>query len=595
MEFNIFSELKKNVDHFITEKVSIATLNPSKDGIRYAQRGDLGAAHSQRETIAAIDLAVNSTFATGKWDSEGQRKVYLNKVNFIRDVSRMRTDLDTKNFVFHPDSEEDQWGAYFMSRQFKVFVRENDYGETVNRLGDDYATYGWAVSKKVGKNSQRVPIRNLFNTQTDSLGLKHASMVGGFCGEIHEEMMVHEMEDLGWDVDGLDEKKKYKVYEQYSLVPQSAIDFYNGMADTIVNKDWTLAMQVLIPQATETAPKEGEEMGHVCFLEKIDEAPYDEARWENIDGRTMPRGPVENQLENQVATNLNANFLRKGLLHATKHLYQSQNENYQKNLVKEVRDGQVLGVGPNGLITPVATESRNMGELTKSFSIWDENTQQKGFAFEVATGAALPSGTPFRLGVILSQAVDTFFTLKRETYGLFLKRSFYSQLVPIFQSQTKEHNLAVMNGEEGTAALKRAMAIVHSNKRIFDSLIANRKIDPAQIKADVEQELEASAYLFTEVPDKFYKDVKYNMELDITDEATDTQADIESLTTLYTSMAQTGDPRSEKVLGQIFALRGQNAAVILGPKPAPQPQVNPAQRVPSNLPVNNAQNAATPQ
>ncbi len=582
MTFDLFGNLKKNLEDFNNNKVVIAT-NKIQENARYLDGKDKGYMFSQKENINLINLFVNSKFQSGQYDTEGQRKIFLNKVTFARDVFRMRTDIDVKNYVFNPDDLDDQWPVWLKQRQFRIWARENNYGEQLNTLGDDYSTYGWCILKKVNKTVEPAVIRNIFCTQDDSKGLDHAAKNGGYCGEIHERMSVDTMKDLGWKTDGLDEDKMHKVYEQYCLVPRSVIDKNNNRTSSKDDKR-VLAVQAL----TLDAEKEGKDAtGNVLFIEEIDSVPYEECRDEVIQGRTMPRGTVERLFENQIAANLTANLRRRSLLWSSKKLFQTKGENANKNLVANVRDGQVLEVGINGEITPIATETRSLGEYTADDQVWDKNTQQRSFTYESATGESMPSGTPFRLGVLLTNAVDSYYKLKRQQFGLFLKRSFFSQLIPIFEKETKEHTLGIVATESGLNHFKDALVTIHTNKRIYDSILAGVKPDPEAIKNKVIEEVNKSPMYFVDVKDGTY-DVQQHMELDITDESTD-PSDIESLTTLYTSMVQAQDPRAEQVLQRIFATKGKNLDAIAGPKPStpiPQqlPQGQPQQ--PNNQPLN---------
>ena len=556
--YNIFAELKKNIEDFNQGKVVI-TKKPSDSSARYLSKKDMNYVFSQPETLAIVDLYMASQFEKGKFDTEGQRKVFLNKVRFIRDVSRMRTDIDVKNYVFNPDTYEDIWGTYLMQKKFKIWTREQYFGETLNRLQDDFATYGTAVTKKVGDEVYRVPIKNLINTQ-DAETLEEAAE----CGYVIEKhkMTRYEMEEMKhWDVADLDYDKEYEVYERYSMIPESVLKGKTS-GDSAKEKR-VLAMQILIPDVAEGQDKEG---GKIVFMEKVDGIPYQDVFWEKVDGRWLGRGPVENELEAQVAANMTANLRRRALLWSSKKLFQTASEEVAKNLVKDVKDGEVLYVGNNGTIAPVAMETRNMAEFSADEAVWNDNSQKTSFTFEVATGESMPSGTPFRLGVVLSQAVDSFFNLKKEQFGLFLKRSFYEQIVPIFMEDVGEHSLAFAQTESGVDLLRMAMTEHFTQKEITKQLIAGQLPEPEMIKANVEQQLVKSPYMFVDIPEGFYKTLKYHMELDITDEATDTRTEIETLTTLYQVMAQKGDPRAEKIVDMILAKTGKNLNAMVGLK-----------------------------
>lgn len=584
--YNLFAELKKNIEDFENGRILLTKKQFNDESARFLSKNNKGISYSQYETVNMIDLMINSVYKSGLYDSEGQRKTFLNIVRFIRDVSRMRTDIDVKNYIFKPDTRDDIWQAYFMSRQFKIWAREKNYSETLNRLQDDFCTYGTAVSKKVGSDIVRVPISSLRNKQ-DAESLDKTAKSNGYVIEEYDMVLSEMKEFKDWNIEGLDYSKTYKVFERYSLVPKWIIDKWNG--EDTKNEEMVLAMQILLPDATDTKEEWG---GRVLFLEKIDKVPYEEVWWERVNGRWLGRGPVENQFENQIARNMTANLRRRALLWGSKKVFQASGEDVPKNLIRDVKDGQVLQVGPNGQITQIPMESRNLAEFGSDESVWDKNSQQLSFTFEVTTGESLPSGTPFRLGVLLNQAVETFFSLKREHFGLWARRAFFSQLIPIFKKESKRHTVIIAKGEDGFESLKKRFIEFHTGDRFIKNILNGKIISIEDIRTQVEKEVNDSPILITEIEDNFYKDAVLHMDLDITGESEDTQEVIQTLTTIYQILSQKNDPRADNVLDVILSKTGKNMQSIAG-KSQGGPMVPTAQQL-SNIPLEKLQGMTTP-
>lgn len=584
MEFNLFSTLKNNLEDFDNKKLHLA--EGEQETGRYLSKEKYGYFFSQKDTINDIDLAINSIFKTGKFDSEGQRKIYLNKVRFVRDVARMRTDVDVKNYLMTPETYKDFWATYCMSRKFKQWAKEENYGEMINALLDDFNTYGTAVIKQIGSDVERVPLKTLKNTQ-DAKSLKEAVTCGGYVIQEHE-MTLYEMQKMkNWDTEGFEHGKRYKVYEMYCLIPKELIKDPSFKA---VKAEYMKEAMVVM---TLDVSDKGDPSGKIIFIEET-ECPMEEAWFEKVDGRWLGRGPVEIQLEHQIATNLSFNLRRKALLHSSKRVYITNSEELEKNLLQEVRDGQVMYAGPNGDVRPIVNETRNIAEFSADDALLDKNIQQTSFTFEVATGESLPSGTPFRLGVILSQAVESYYNLKREYFALFLKRSFFSQIIPMFAKQTKEHTLTISVDSEGATYLKDAMTEYHARQRVKDALLNGQVPEVDRIKQEIEAEMIKSPYFYVEIPDGFYKNIKYQLDLNITDESQDVAKEIETLTTLYQTLAQAQDPRADRVLQTIISKTGNSLEALAG-KGGTAPAI-PTGNAPTGgpLPVNNVGANANP-
>jgi hypothetical protein len=588
--FDIFGQVTKELEQFKNEKVQIAGQESGND-VRYLKRQDSGYSFSQKDTLNLIDLYYNSKFETGPIDSEGQRKLFLNICAFRADVASKQIDLDTKDFIFIPDDSGSKWGAYFIQRKFKDWARENYFGEFINELVENLPKYGTVVVKRVGKKLERVPLKKLVNQQ-DAKTLNDATYVI----EVHDKMTKDDMEKYpDWDTSGVELEfgQTTTVYERYGIVPCEWYYAYKGEKCPEGEKGKSKKCVVILTlKKSKSNPKEI--TGSVLFAEEVKEVPYLECHWKQQDGRWLGIGEVENQFENQISRNMIANLRRRSLLWSSKKIFQSPDETVNKNLIKDVKDGDVLRIMPNGNITQVDMASRQIGEFQSAEDVWEKNSDQKSFTYEAATGESMPSGTPFRLGVILSNAVNSHFGLKKEKLGLFLKKLVIEDVFEIFKKEnSKAHTITVMGTDKGMNDLRKVASEIELNNKMIEWAMSDAKTMPDWNleKQGIELAYQQQSHLFVPIPDKFYDDIKHHIEVSITGEEIDTASQISSLTTIYQSLIQTGDPRAEQVLSEIMALTGKNLEAILGPKPTQQPQQQAPQQVqPNTMPIIPQQN-----
>lgn len=588
--FDIFGQVTKELEQFKNEKVQIAGQESGND-VRYLKRQDSGYSFSQKDTLNLIDLYYNSKFETGPIDSEGQRKLFLNICAFRADVASKQIDLDTKDFIFIPDDSGSKWGAYFIQRKFKDWARENYFGEFINELVENLPKYGTVVVKRVGKKLERVPLKKLVNQQ-DAKTLNDATYVI----EVHDKMTKDDMEKYpDWDTSGVELEfgQTTTVYERYGIVPCEWYYAYKGEKCPEGEKGKSKKCVVILTlKKSKSNPKEI--TGSVLFAEEVKEVPYLECHWKQQDGRWLGIGEVENQFENQISRNMIANLRRRSLLWSSKKIFQSPDETVNKNLIKDVKDGDVLRIMPNGNITQVDVASRQIGEFQSAEDVWEKNSDQKSFTYEAATGESMPSGTPFRLGVILSNAVNSHFGLKKEKLGLFLKKLVIEDVFEIFKKEnSKAHTITVMGTDKGMNDLRKVASEIELNNKMIEWAMSDATQMPNwdAEKQGIELAYQQQSHLFVPIPDKFYDDIKHHIEVSITGEEIDTASQISSLTTIYQSLVQTGDPRAEQVLSEIMALTGKNLEAILGPKPTQQPQQQAPQQVqPNTMPIIPQQN-----
>ena len=588
--FDLFGQIGKEIQSFKTDKILIAGTQPETG--RYLGKDTKGYKFSQWETLNLIDLYYNSKFETGLTDSEGQRKLFLNICAFRADVASKMIDLDTKDFIFVPDEDSSKWGTWFIAKEFKDWSRESYFGEFINELVENFPKYGTLVVKKVGKKLERVPLRNLI-CQQNAKDLEHSSHVI----VVHEDMSYEDMKEFpDWDLSGLDMPfgTTKTVYERYGYVPAS---FYNRVKDIPgeVKENDTVRCMIISTCDEKVGAKAGEYIGNIMFMEKIKDLSdiFQEVHWKKQDGRWLGIGEIENQFENQISRNMIANLRRRALLWSSKKIFQSPDDTIAKNLIRDVKDGDVLRIMPNGNITQVDMASRQMGEFSSTEAVWEDNSNQKSFTYEMATGEAMPSGTSFRLGVMISNSVASHFRFKKQKLGLFLKRLVLEQVFEIFkQENSKEHTMMIFGTEEGFNDLKKVASNIVFNKRIVElAFNDNGSVVPDfnLIKTLIEDQFKKKPSLQITIPDSYYDTVKHHMELVITGEEVDTKAKIETLTTLYQSMVAKGDSRADQILDKIMGYTGENLEAILGtlPPPAPVPQTGPV-KIPAmkNTPQN---------
>lgn len=565
MKFNIFSQLTKELDDFFSSSILISSGAQHTPNTIPNSRNRSTYTFSQWNTLNTVEMYYNSQFTSGKIDSEGQRKLFLNICKFRSDVASKQIDLDVKDFKFIPEDDTSVWGAYFVSKEFKKWAKEEYLSEFINEMVIDLPKYGTAVGKVVKGNLSRVPIKNI-RCQIDARSLNDSVYVI----EEHANMNIHQLKQMSlWDISNLklDMNDTVTVYERYGRVPRAYLNAVKGMPVSESDHDDfvdTMAIIVLHPKRK----KSEVETGEILFIEEVDKRPYEEVHWSKVDGRWLGIGEIENQFENQIAQNLVMNMRRRGLLWSSRKLFQSTDVELPDNLLKDVRDGEIMKVMPNGQISQINNTTQNLAEFQSTQNVWDRNSDQKSFTFEIATGESLPSGTPFRLGVVMSNAVNSHFALKRENLGLFLKRLIQDHVYPVFKVQRrKEHLVQMFEGDEGLDRLRAQMIDIHTNNNARETLLNGVMPDMEKIRNEVVKKIDSKPELFFKIPEGFYNSLKLRIDLIITGESVDVPRKIETLTTLYNVLAQQGDPNAQRILKKILALTGENLDALSGEPP----------------------------
>jgi len=591
--FNIFGQLSQELADFNDTRIHLGggdNLYPYTDGYktRPMSRRTRGYSFSQRETLNNIDLYYNSKFQTGPLDSEGQRKVFLNICQFRSDVGSKMVDLDTKDFIFVPTDNSSQWPAWFLSKEFKQWAKEKKFGKLINEVVNDYPKYGSVVVKVVGDELWRVPLHKLANSQ-GAMSLETADYVIEEHTYSYQQLKV-ESKARGWDMSGIvvtpqNYNQKITVYERYGDVPESMVK--KGGDETKMVR--AVAVMTYYPVNNKEKP---DITGNLLFINQIEELPYREVHWRRQDGRWLGVGEIENQFENQLSRNVLANLRRRALLWSSKKIFQSTDDGIAKNIIRDVKDGDILRVAPNGGVSQIDMTTKTLAEFNADERVWEENSNQKSFTFEITTGESLPSGTPFRLGVMMSQAVKSYFELKRENLGFFLKDLITDFVIPSFKKDTRDHTVNIFGNEEGIEDLRQAMITMYTNIALKEEILNNGIIPNVDlIRAEVAEVINNRPYLFIDIPKQFYDDIGYRVDIIVTGEQMDVLSKIETFKSLLQVIAANPnillDPNAREILKRIMGLTGESLESLVGRIAPPAPGIPPPAPpiAPGRLPI----------
>jgi len=566
---DLIGSLKTEIENFYSSSVKIAGVgkNDLKGGV-LTTRGS-GYNFNQFQMIDLCDLYLNSQFESGDKDSEGQDKLFLNIVKFRKDVARSQTDIDVKDHLFIPEDGYSVYGAYFMNKEFKQWSKVSEYGAIINELNDDRNKYGSCVAKRIKDKIHRVSLKTIINPQ-DAKTLKEAFSNGESVIEIHDMSwyQLQKFKDSGWEVGNIAfYAGKKKIYERYGLASKEELAKHK----IAVSSPYVKTMSILMVDETKNKEKLNDNVLYVGLINNDDEFPYEESHKNKTDGRWLGVGEIEVQIPNQIARNMITNLRKRSMQWAARYIFQSRSNEIAKNLIRDVKDGDVLYIGSNGEITQVNKVSQGQSDFNNSAQEWEQNSDQKAFSFEVATGESMGSGVAFRLGVILSNAVNTHFGLEREEFGFFVKRVMNNLIIPIFKKEwgNKEHIFNIMGDDDDIEDLR----FIYTEAKVRESVLDNINrglgfVDVLGIREKVKNEINQMRSLPFSIPKAFYDSLKYSVRLVVTGESVNMEKKIETGTNVMNLVAQNPmilqDPSLRKLLSKILSWTGESLTNLVG-------------------------------
>lgn len=407
---------------------------------------------NQYQTLQRIELYYNSKFETGEYDDDGFKKYFYNINRQPCDIATKEIDLDTKDLLLRSENG-DYLLAEIMGRELKQWMKDQGFAKDLNEYADDAPRYGTVVVKKVPKSKRfyNIDLVNGFIiTNQNAKNLNHTNIIEPHLYSFDE--LRQTAEESGWDKDKVEElislysqlgKSDVEVDERYGWVRESELK-EGGSPFKMV---YTLAI-VGGCEETERAADQDEviERGIVIYHDTVKKHPYKEWHFAKIKKRWLGLGYVETLMDPQMARNESKYYKRRGMLWTSLHIWQTDDENINKNLLLDTKDGDIIKrTKGTDELRPVAMEERNLADYQTEDADWDQNAKNLTFSQDVIAGEKMPSNTPATTTVVTDGNIKRFFDRKREDFALFVKDMLVEDIIPEFiKSNDTEHIFSLM-------------------------------------------------------------------------------------------------------------------------------------------------------
>lgn len=386
----------------------------------------------QPDMVARIELYRASQFASGPMDSQGNKKYFFNILNAQVGNATKNIDLDTKDILIRSEDGADRMKAMLARELLMKWMADHKFGVLLNKLSEYLPAYGSFVVKKTPEGINYVPLKRLrFDPAIEDLQ-KSPYIIEELYFQPYE---LEKMKDKGWSSECIDEiidaARKAKepqicVYEVHAEFPNEILGRgKNGYSRAVCYISTVGDVRKLDSQ--NPTPTE------VLYSKVEEEYPYKKLNYINIDGRALGLGIYEMNLDAQERWNEIQNQKSSSMKISSKKLFWTADEMVESNVLTDLLNGDVIK-SKNGL-NPVATEERNLAAYNQEQSIIMDSVRSNSNAFEVLTGEGLPSGTPYRLGALMSQNAGKLFEFIRENIGLFIQEIVEDWILPDFKKE----------------------------------------------------------------------------------------------------------------------------------------------------------------
>ena len=531
-----------------------------------------GVLYSQYKIVKRISLYQNQTYVTGKTDSQGRYKFWFDIISARVNSEIKNIDFDTKDVRIYGEPI-DKLATFLSNMYLKIWLKETNQGEDINNSIETFSAWGNVVWKKIKNDYEEVDLKNFYLTNPTAKSLDDTD-----CIERHilSQSDLRAKNDIWNNVDqviktcGNDffsatEKstdiettnKVYEIYERNGEVSEK--DLFEAQGKDGGDEDKFVLAKIIVAGLKKGA----ESKNTVLFAEEIKDKPYKEAHRGRYEGRWLRKGLYEILFDCQQRANEIGNQIARGLEWSSKQIFRSADKLIIQNALTDMRSGDII---KSNDLAQVETRLQGFDQLMADWNRNIQHANELANSYEVVTGEAMPSGTPFRLGSMQNQNANKLFDFLREKLALSLEEVFNDWIIPKMMKDLRQKTILEISGDENL--------LNEYNKMLVDAwYINNLLVFPPHSTKEGQtfkelklEEVSKNKDKMLKIENDFWEGYKPRAKVDISGEGLTLAQDLETISTFI--QLETDPMRRAFLLDQAYAKKG----ILIPPAPV-QPEV----------------------
>lgn len=564
------------------------------------------------DTIEVIDAYLNSKHISGATDSLGREKPFFNICTAAANIWYRATDIDRKNIRILPQSTDHTAHAFIASVILQEWMRRERFGTFLNQWGLTLARYGSAVVKFVEKDGRLIPSVVPWNrfiadpVQFDAIPrIEKFYMTPEQLRKMdsYDQEMVSRLIDTAQstrkNLDGMQKDNKAGFIEIYEVHGEMDSRLLEDDPDEQAEPKYRQQMHVV--SFVESKTSEYDE--YTLYKGKESKDPYMITHLIEEDGRTLAKGAVEQLFDAQWMVNHSMKNVKDTLDLASKLIFQTADSKFLgRNVLSAIETGDIFVHKQDMPLTRLANDKPDIQAFMNYKMAWEQLGQGITATPDAMRGDTPPSGTPYSTTALITQQSNSLFEQMTEAKGLHLEDMMREYIIPYIKKKmdTKDEVVAILDAAqiaELDAMYVPKAAVRNYNERFIQQLEASlqsdqqplpQPFDPAMEEQAVQKSMAAQGNRRSFKPDELdmktwkeaLKDLEWNVIVEVTNENTDKQAVLTTLSAVLQTIAANpmmlNDPNAKMILGAILTETGrisplQLSAVAAQTAPTPAP------------------------
>jgi len=423
IESSFFSRIETEIDNYLSGSVEIS------EGVFF----------NQHDLIKRIYKFRNRTLQD-KINADLSYNYYFDIISPRSDSEVKNLKFDTKNIlVFSQNPSKDFSAVFLANASLKDWLSENGEDLKLKEAVEEFVSNGNVGFKKVDGGYEFTDSLNTFITNISAKYVEDTDIIERHEMTATELKKMTEWEDTDKVIKNLGNKtftasslttpvettgKRYEVFEFTGEVSEKEFNEVEGKKG---GKDDLFFLAKIIVAGLK---KGGGREKYILFAEKLKGKLTDYylyAHRGKYEGRFWRVGMYEMLFDHQIRANEIGNQLARGLDWASKVIFRSKDSKVLQNIRADMDNGDVVITDD---LSQVDVRMRSLDQLILDWNRLMTDADRLSNSFEVVRGESLPSGTPFRLGLLIDQNAGRLFTLLRQKITLVYKRVFREWLMP---------------------------------------------------------------------------------------------------------------------------------------------------------------------
>jgi len=572
--------------------------------------------HNMYETISTIEAYINSVHTSGQFDSQGREKPFFNIVVAAANIWYRATDIDRKNIRIKASKSKDTIDALLASAHIQNWMTRENFGQFLNEWGRVLSRYGSAVVEFIEKDGRLIPsvlpwnrlivdsVDFYSNPRIKVLELTEAQLKKN---PLYDKDMVEALCDAQRPRETVDKRRKDNI-SNYIKVYEVRGEFELSYLTNKEKDDEVYQEQLHVVSFVQNPKKKNEYLDFTLYKGRVKKNPQMITHLIEEDGRTLSIGAVEHLFQSQWMVNHNALSIKNQLDLASKLIFQTSDGTFlNQNALSAIENGDILIHAVNQPLTQLQNNSHDITSLQNFQGQWKSLGNEIVGISESMLGISPKSGTPWRQTESLLQESYSLFELMTENKGMYIENMFREYIIPFIKKglDNKDEISAELESydiDKIDSKYLKNVSIMKSNGNILDSILNKGKmVSPTEQDAMIQdiQSTEKSSlnelgnqrfFKPSEIKKQTwkeqFKDLEWNLEVDVTGESKDYQAILATLNTALQVMmnpAYENNPEAKMVVSEILRNSGYLSPIQLQQvKPSPiQPQQVPTQTTPT--------------